>query len=55
MNRVWRCTVCGFEYLESKGLPEEGIPPGTAWDAIPAHWVCPDCGMSKADFHMVET
>ncbi|MBZ9559494.1 MULTISPECIES: rubredoxin [unclassified Modicisalibacter] len=54
MSRVWRCTVCGFEYFEEKGLPEEGIEPGTSWDDIPQDWVCPDCGMAKSEFEMVE-
>jgi rubredoxin len=35
-------------------LPDEGIAPGTAWEDIPADWVCPDCGVTKADFEMVE-
>ena len=52
--RVWRCLVCGFEYFEEKGLPEEGIPPGTAWEDIPDAWVCPDCGISKDDFEMIQ-
>ncbi len=54
MNRVWRCQVCGFTYRAEEGMPEENIPPGTSWDEIPDDWVCPDCGTSKADFHMVE-
>jgi rubredoxin len=53
-NRLWECTVCGFVYSERLGLPDEGIPPGTAWADISDDWVCPDCGTSKADFHMVE-
>lgn len=52
--KVWRCLVCGFVYSEKDGLPDEGIAPGTSWDAIPDDWVCPDCGSSKAQFHMVE-
>ncbi|MDN7753807.1 rubredoxin [Burkholderia gladioli] len=52
--RVWRCMVCGFEYSEQNGFPEEGIPPGTAWEQIPDAWACPDCGMSKSDFEMVQ-
>jgi rubredoxin len=35
-------------------LPEEGIPPGTAWDEIPDDWMCPECGVGKEDFDMVE-
>lgn len=48
------CVVCGFIYREADGLPEEGIAPGTSWDDIPADWVCPDCGVTKMDFEMVE-
>ena len=25
------CTICGFVYDEEKGLPDEGIAPGTKW------------------------
>ncbi|WP_190136894.1 rubredoxin [Streptomyces longispororuber] len=46
------CLVCGWVYHEALGRPEEGIAPGTPWDAIPDDWVCPDCGTSKADFTM---
>ncbi len=53
-SRVWECSICGFVYDEARGLPEEGIAPGTAWDEIPDDWCCPDCGTSKAQFVMVE-
>jgi rubredoxin len=53
-SRTWQCRVCGFTYTEALGLPEEGIAPGPSWDAIPADWRCPDCGMSKSKFRMVE-
>ncbi|HET8706261.1 MAG TPA: rubredoxin [Pseudomonadales bacterium] len=52
--RKWECTVCGFIYDEAKGLPEEGIAPGTKWEDIPDDWVCPDCGVTKADFDMIQ-
>jgi len=52
--RSWMCVVCGFIYSEEDGLPEEGIAPGTRWDEIPEDWVCPDCGVTKADFEMIE-
>jgi len=35
-------------------LPEEGIAAGTAWADIPDNWVCPECGIGKEDFEMVE-
>ncbi len=48
------CSVCGFVYDEEVGLPAEGIPAGTRWDDIPEDWMCPDCGVSKSDFEMME-
>lgn len=50
--KTWECIICGFIYVEKMGLPEEGIPAGTAWEDIPQDWVCPDCGVGKADFEM---
>jgi len=52
--RTWMCVVCGFLYDEAEGLPEEGIAPGTRWEDIPDTWTCPDCGVTKDDFEMVE-
>ncbi|AVJ34415.1 rubredoxin [Stenotrophomonas indicatrix] len=52
--RTWMCVVCGFLYREADGLPEEGIAPGTRWEDIPETWTCPDCGVTKDDFEMVE-
>jgi len=52
--KVYQCIVCGFIYDEAKGLPEEGIAPGTRWADIPDSWACPECGIAKADFEMVE-
>ena len=53
-GRVWECKVCGFIYEEALGLPQEGIPAGTSWDDIPDDWRCPDCGLEKRAFKMVE-
>jgi rubredoxin len=52
--KKWQCFFCGFIYDEALGLPEDGIPPGTAWADIPADWVCPHCGVGKSDFMMLE-
>jgi rubredoxin len=52
--RTWMCVVCGFIYNEADGLPEEGIAPGTRWHDVPDTWTCPDCGVTKDDFEMVE-
>ena len=52
--RKWQCIVCGFIYDEAKGLDSEGIAAGTLWEDIPDDWCCPECGMAKADFEMIE-
>lgn len=44
------CSVCGYIYDESKGIPEAGIAPGTMWNDLPEDWVCPLCGASKSEF-----
>ncbi len=53
-DQLWQCELCAFAYDEATGLPEEGIPPGTPWEAVPHDWVCPDCSATKADFSAVE-
>lgn len=52
--KTYQCIVCGFVYDEAQGLPAEGIAAGTRWSDIPEDWECPDCGVAKADFEMVE-
>lgn len=47
---IYICTVCGYVYDESKGMPEAGIAPGTKWEDLPEDWVCPMCGATKAEF-----
>lgn len=51
-TRKWICVVCDFIYDEAKGLPEDGIAPGTRMEDIPDTWACPDCGVTKADFEL---
>jgi rubredoxin len=52
--KTWQCGTCGFIYSEADGLPEEGLAPGTRWTDIAENWACPDCGMSRDQFEMVE-
>ena len=52
--KKFQCTMCGWVYDESKGIPDEGIAPGTLWSDIPKDWECPVCGSGKEDFDMVE-
>ncbi|AOZ04610.1 rubredoxin [Cupriavidus malaysiensis] len=51
---VWQCRICGFVYDEAAGMPEHGIVAGTPWQAVPESWSCPECGVRKGDFEMVE-
>ena len=52
--KKYECIVCGFVYNEALGHPEDGIAAGTKWDDVPEDWECPDCGVAKQDFEMVE-
>lgn len=52
--KTYMCVICGFIYEEEKGLPDDGIPPGTRWEDLSETWTCPDCGASKDDFEMIE-
>lgn len=52
--RKWQCIVCGWIYDEAEGCEEEGIDPGTAWEDVPDDFVCPECGVAKEDFEMIE-
>jgi rubredoxin len=48
--KTWVCNVCGYEYDPQSGDPDEDISPGTTFEALPANWVCPDCGAGKDAF-----
>jgi len=52
--KKWQCVVCGLIYDEAEGGPDDGIAAGTAWEDVPEDWECPDCGVGKEDFEMVE-
>ncbi|SMN11923.1 Rubredoxin [uncultured Candidatus Thioglobus sp.] len=52
--KTYKCEVCGWIYDEALGSPKEGIEPGTKWKDVAEDWVCPDCGVTKDQFEMVE-
>lgn len=52
--KVWKCVVCGFVYNEALGAPSDGLPAGMRWVDVPDTWACPECGVTKSDFEMVE-
>ena len=43
--KKWQCIVCGWIYDEAEG---------TKWEDVPEDFVCPECGVSKEDFEMIE-
>lgn len=51
---TYECTVCGYLYNPDDGDPDNGIDPGTSFEALPDDWVCPVCGASKDMFEIAE-
>lgn len=46
----YRCTICDYIYDPAVGDPANGVAPGTAFEDLPADWVCPLCGADKSNF-----
>ena len=44
------CDVCGYIYDPELGDSDNNIAPGTAFEDLPEDWVCPICGVGKAEF-----
>ena len=44
------CDVCGWEYDPAVGVPEAGIPAGTAFEDLPEDFECPLCSVGKDEF-----
>ena len=52
--KKYGCDVCGYVYDPAKGDPDNGVQPGTAFEDLPADWVCPECGAGKDEFSPAE-
>ena len=50
----YECNVCGYIYDPAIGDPDGDIPAVTPFAALPANWVCPECGAGKDEFSPVE-
>jgi flavin reductase (DIM6/NTAB) family NADH-FMN oxidoreductase RutF/rubredoxin len=50
----YKCSVCGYIYDPAAGDPDNGIKPGTPFEALPADWICPVCGADKSQFKKIE-
>jgi len=48
--KTWTCTICGYTYDPAVGDPDNGVAPGTPFEALPESWVCPVCGAAKSLF-----
>ena len=44
------CQLCGYVYDPAQGDPDNGIAPGTPFEALPDDWHCPMCGVGKDQF-----
>lgn len=52
--KKYKCIPCGYIYDPAVGDPDNGVTPGTAFDALPSDWVCPLCSAGKEDFEPTE-
>ena len=50
INMKYVCDVCGWEYDEAVGDPDNGIEPGTKFEDLPDDFECPVCGVGKDSF-----
>jgi len=52
--KKYRCNICGYVYDPEAGDPDNGVEAGTAFEAIPDDWLCPECGADKDSFSPIE-
>lgn len=52
--KKYKCRMCSYIYDPAVGDPDNGVDPGTAFEALPDNWLCPDCGADKGEFEPVE-
>ncbi|MBN1387510.1 MAG: rubredoxin [Bacteroidales bacterium] len=52
--RIYRCSVCGYEYNPEEGDEAGGIDEGTDFEDLPDDWVCPVCGAGKSEFEPID-
>lgn len=50
----YQCNICPYVYDPEVGDPDNGVPPGTAWEDLPEDWVCPLCQAPKDEFTALE-
>jgi len=50
----WVCQICGYIYDPAVGDPANGVKPGTSFEDLPEDWVCPECGVDKDEFELIQ-
>ena len=50
--KKYKCDVCGCIYDPADGDPDNGVKALTAFEDVPADWVCPLCGVGKEEFSL---
>ena len=53
LAKKYRCIPCGYVYDQDAGDPP-GVVAGTAFEDLPAEWVCPLCGAPKDQFESLD-
>ena len=46
----YTCNLCGWEYDEAVGDPDNGIAAGTKFEDLAEDFACPLCGAGKDEF-----
>ncbi len=44
------CRICWYVYDPAVGDPVWQVEPGTPFEALPAHWSCPNCAAERTLF-----
>jgi rubredoxin len=52
--KSYECLACGYIYDPAVGDPTSDIEPGTAFEDLPDDWLCPDCGLGKEEFELID-
>ena len=52
--KKYRCLMCGYVYDPAVGDSDSGVAAGTAFEDLPADWVCPECGVGKEEFDPID-
>ena len=50
----YKCTICGYVYDPAIGDEENDVKAGTAFEALPDDWTCPECGASQDQFEPID-